>query len=105
MAFHDKTTASVRGNIMAYSDIGLVFSPESQTTLAYNALYEIPNHYAMQGKPPTPAPQRAGKSDVTVAPGFVSVEKSDYRLRQDSLLQNMGDFPYLGAYPPLSLPQ
>ncbi len=105
VAFHDKTTATVRGNIIAYSKVGLLFSPESQTTLAFNALYKNHSHYALQGKPPTPASQRAGKTDVTFVPGFVNFQEGDYRLRQDSLLQNIGDFPYLGASPPVSSSQ
>ena len=105
MAFHDKTEAALRGNIIGSSKVGLLFSPESQTTLAFNALYDNQGNYVMQGTPQTPVPQRAGKTDVTFSPGFVDSQKDDFRLRQDSLLQNIGEFPYLGAHPPLSLQQ
>ena len=103
MAFHDKTEAALRGNIIGYSTVGLLFSPDSQTTLSFNALYKNQGDYVMQGTPHTPVPQRAGKTDVTFAPGFVNWEEDDFRLRRDSLLLNIGEFDYLGAHPPLSL--
>ena len=105
IAFHDKTEAAIRGNIIGYSTVGLLFSPESQTTLSFNALYDNQGDYLMQGTPPTPVPQRAGKTDMTLVPGFVNSQGDDFRLRRDSLLLNIGEFPYLGALPPLSLPQ
>jgi hypothetical protein len=104
IAFHDKAEPSVRGNIIGYSTVGFLFSPESQTTLAFNALYDNQGDYMMQGTPHTPVPQRAGKTDVTLAPGFVNFQEDDFRLRHDSLLINIAEFPYLGALPPRSLP-
>ena len=105
IAFHDGTVATVRGNIIGSSAVGLLFSPQSQTTLAFNALYDNQDDYLLQGTPPTPTPQRAGKTDVPLAPGFVNLQDDDFRLRQDSSLLHIGEFPYLGALPPLSLPK
>ena len=100
LAFHDKTEVVVRGNIIGLSKVGFLFTPESQTTLAFNALYENQGNYLLQGTPPTPIPQRAGKTDVSVDPGFVNVAENDFRLRADSSLLDIGEFPYLGALPP-----
>ena len=102
IAFHDVTEALVRGNIISHSTVGLLFSPQSRTTLAFNALFNNKGNYMMQGTPHTPVPQRAGKTDVTLAPRFVNVEDDDFRLRQDSSLLQVGEFPFLGALPPLT---
>lgn len=105
IAFHDKTEAAVRGNIIGYSTVGLLFSPESQTTLAFNALSDNQGDYILQGTPQVSSPQRAGKTDVTSAPGFVNPQEDDFQLRQDSSLLHLGEFSYLGALPPISLRQ
>jgi parallel beta-helix repeat protein len=102
IAFHDTTEASVRGNIISHSTVGMLFSPESRTTLAFNAFFDNQGNYMMEGTPHTPVPQRAGETDVTLAPRFVNVENDDFRLRQDSSLLQVGEFSYLGALPPLS---
>jgi len=105
MAFHDKAEAVVRGNIISESKIGLLFSPQSHTTLAFNAFYDNPRDYVLDGTPQLPASQHVGKTDVTFTPGFVNPQEDDFRLRADSLLLNIGEFAYLGALPPLSLPK
>ncbi len=105
MAFHDKVQAEVRGNIVGQSKVGFLFAPESQTTLAFNALHDNQSDYLLQATPPTPTPQRGGKTDVTTSPGFVNAQEGDFRLRHDSSLLDIGNFLYLGALPPLSPPQ
>ena len=102
MAFHDKAEAVVRGNIVGQSKVGFLFAPQSQTTLAFNALHDIQGDYLLQGTPPTPIPQRRGKTDMTMVPGFVNSQEGDFRLRHDSSLLQIGDFPFLGALPPLT---
>ena len=54
-----------------------------------------------------PATQPAGPelkpdSDLTVDPRFVDTARDDFRLRADTSLLRIGDFPYLGALPPLT---
>jgi parallel beta-helix repeat protein len=101
-AFEDDAQADVQGNIISQSSVGLLFFPGSHTTLAFNALYGNQGDYLMTGTPPTPVPERAGKTDVMLAPGFVNPEEGDFRLRADSSLIQVGRFPFLGALPPLS---
>ena len=101
VAFHDKAEAVVRGNIIGHSKVGFLFAPESQTTLAFNALYKNEGDYLLEGTPQNPIPQRAGKTDVSLAPGFVNLQESDFRLRPDSSLLHIGEFLHLGALPPL----
>jgi len=101
-AFHDEAQADVQGNIISHSAVGLLFFPGSQTTLAFNSLYGNQGNYVMTGTPPMPVPERAGKTDVTLAPGFVNPERGDYRLRADSPMIQVGTFPFLGALPPMS---
>ena len=103
IAFRDGTVATVRGNVIGFSAVGLSFSAQSHTTLAFNALYDNQANYLLEGTPPTPIPERAGKTDVVLAPGFVNPQEDDFRLRHDSSLLHIGDFSYLGALPPLSL--
>jgi hypothetical protein len=102
LAFHDKAEAVVRGNIIGHSKVGFLFAPQSHTTLAFNALYDNQGDYLLHGTPQIPIPQRAGKTDVSLAPGFVNPQEGDFRLRHDSSLLHIGEFPYLGALPPLS---
>lgn len=101
-AFQDETQAEVQGNIISKSTVGLLFFPGTHTTLAFNALYANQGNYVMTGSPPIPAPERAGKTDIMVAPGFVNSEEGDFRLRADSSMINVGTFPFLGALPPVT---
>ncbi len=100
-AFQDETHAEVRGNIISHSKVGLLFNPKSQTHLAFNALHGNKGNYMLTGTPPTPTSDRAGATDVMVAPGFVNLEEGDFRLRPDSSLLKIGDYSYLGALPPV----
>jgi len=100
-AFQDDAQADVQGNIITNSAVGLLFFPGSRTTLAFNALYGNQDDYLMTGTPPTPVPERAGKTDVRLAPGFVNPEKGDFRLLADSSMIQVGAFPFLGALPPV----
>ena len=102
IAFHDKSQGTIEGNIVSLNKVGLLFSPKSQTTLAFNTLYDNQDDYVLQDPQQTSANPRAGKTDMKLAPGFINLEKNDFRLRQDSLLLNIGEFPFLGAHPPLS---
>jgi parallel beta-helix repeat protein len=101
-AFHDDAQADVQGNIISHSTVGLLFFPGSHTSLAFNALYANQGNYVMTGYPPIPVPERAGKTDVMRAPGFVNPEEGDFRLRADSSMIKVGVFPFLGALPPVS---
>ncbi|RMH34110.1 MAG: hypothetical protein D6690_11355 [Nitrospirae bacterium] len=101
VTFRDQSRGEVRGNIIAYNRVGLQFSPASRTKLAFNAVYHNAVPYQLIGTPPRPAPERAGKSDVTFAPLFVEPMADDFRLRPDSPLIDIGGYPYLGALPPL----
>jgi nitrous oxidase accessory protein NosD len=100
-AFHDDAQADVKGNIISQSSVGLLFFPKSRTTLAFNALYDNQKDYVMTGTPPTPVPERAGKTDVALSPGFVNPDEGDFRLKADSSLIKVGSFPFLGALPPV----
>jgi nitrous oxidase accessory protein NosD len=102
VAFQDDSQADVQGNIISHSAVGVLFFPGSHTTLAFNALYGNKSDYVMTGTPPTPVPERAGKTDVLLAPGFVNPEQGDFRLRADSSMIRVGAFPFLGALPPVS---
>lgn len=101
IAFQDQSQGDVRGNIISYNRIGIRFSPASRTVLAFNALYHNDISYQLISDPPVPAPDRAGKTDVMLAPLFVEPGADDFRLRPDSPLLEIGDYEYLGALPPL----
>ncbi len=101
-AFQDETHADVRGNIISNSKVGLLFHPKSHTQLAFNAFHANKGDYMLTGTPPTPTSERAGKTDLASPPGFVNPKEGDFRLRPDSSLLKIGDFPHLGALPPVS---
>jgi len=101
-AFQDDAQADVQGNIITNSTVGLLFFPGSHTTLAFNSLYGNQGDYVMTGTPPRPVPERAGKTDVRLAPGFVNPDEGDFRLRADSAMIQVGAFSFLGALPPIS---
>lgn len=101
VAFHDEAKAEVRGNIVANNAVAFLFAPKSQTTLAFNALHANERNYLKEGAQPVVFPERAGQSDVTSAPHFVNSEQGDFRLQADSPLLQIGDFPFLGALPPV----
>ncbi len=102
VAFQDQTQAEVKGNIIASSNVGLLFYPKSHVSLAFNAFYGNQGNYFLHGTPPIPSPERAGQTDVVLAPGFVNPDQGDFRLRADSSLLNIGNFPFLGALPPVA---
>ena len=100
VAFHDTAQADVRGNIIAQTKVAFLFAPTSKTTLAFNDLYANEVSYLLDGPQPVSAQARAGQSDVTVAPHFISPEKGDFHLQPDTPLLNLGGFSHLGALPP-----
>ncbi|MGD9851342.1 MAG: nitrous oxide reductase family maturation protein NosD [Nitrospirales bacterium] len=101
VAFHDEAKAEVRGNIVANNGVAFLFATKSQTTLAFNALHGNEANYLREGARPVVFPERAGQSDITSAPHFVNSETGDFRLQADSPLLRIGDFPFLGALPPI----
>ena len=103
MAFHDTTRGDVHGNILMLSQTGFLFSPQSQTTLSFNALFANKVDYQEEGAVSGDAfpKSRMGNHDLTTPPSFVNVEQDDFRLRSDSKLLDVGTFPFLGALPPV----
>ncbi len=101
VAFHDEAKADVQGNILVNHQTAFLFSPSSRTNLAFNALYGNKEDYLLEGTPPLPVPARAGRSDVSLPPGFVRPDAGDFRLRADTPLVGIGEFPFLGALPPI----
>jgi hypothetical protein len=60
------------------------------------------SNYGRPGPPRQPAPELKPDSDLTVDPRFVDTAQDDFRLPADTALVKIGDFPYLGALPPLT---
>ncbi len=106
MAFHDATEGEAHGNILMMSKAGFVFSPKSQTSLSFNALFANTINYQLEGDEPGSTPKaRKGSTDVKRPPAFVNAEQDDFRLRADTPLRGLGTFPFLGALPPLESTQ
>ena len=101
VAFHDTAKADVRGNIIAQTKVAFLFAPTSKTTLAFNDLHANEVNYLLDGPQPVSAQARAGQSDLSLAPHFVSPEEGDFRLQADTPLGNLGGFHFLGALPPV----
>lgn len=101
VAFHDSTQGEVHGNILAHSQIGFLFSPNSQTSLSFNVLYANSADYRIDRSSHLPLSGFRGETDVHLTPAFVSPDHDDFRLRADTPLVKLGGFPYLGALPPV----
>jgi hypothetical protein len=101
-AFLGSSHSEVSGNVVGLNRVGFLFAGAGQVTASYNALHNSEGNYVRGGLPNVPAPELQSLSDVTTDPGFVDAEHDDFRLRPDTTLVNRGQFPYLGALPPLS---
>ena len=77
----------------------VTIAPTATVALSYNALYNK-DDYLRAGPPPVPAPDLKPQSDVAQDPRFVDPANGDFRLRPDSPLKKVGQFDYLGAFPP-----
>ncbi len=102
-AFLGESRSVASGNIVGFNRVGFVVGPRSELRGSFNALYNIDADYLRAGSPNIPAPELKAPSDLHVDPRFVDLERSDFRLRPDTPLVQVGAFPYLGALAPVSL--
>ncbi len=100
-AFLGASQNEASGNVVGLNKIGFLVSPSSRTTTSFNALFNSDGDYVRAGTPNIPAPDLKQDSDVVGDPRFVDAEHDDFRLRSDSGLLNKGQFPFLGALPPV----
>ena len=101
-AFIGASQSEVSGNVVGLNKVGFLFAGSGQAKTSFNALYNSEGNYMRAGSPNTEAPDLQSASDLTADPRFVDAEHDDFRLRPDTTLLNRGQFPYLGALPPLS---
>ena len=101
-AFLGTSQVQAKGNIISLNRFGFLVGPNSQVTLAFNALRNQEANYMRQGSPPQPAPELQSDSDLTVEADFVDTNGDDYRLQAETTLVKIGGFPYLGALPPIA---
>lgn len=100
-AFLGASQNEASGNVVGLNKIGFLVAPSSRTTTSFNALFNSDGDYMRAGSPNTPAPELKQDSDIVGDPRFVDAEHDDFRLRSDSGLLNRGQFPFLGALPPV----
>lgn len=100
-AFLGASQSEASGNVVGLNKVGFLVAPSSRTTTSFNALFNSDGDYMRAGSPNTPAPELKQDSDVLGDPRFVDAERDDFRLRSDSHLLNRGQFPFLGALPPI----
>lgn len=101
-AFLGSSQSEVSGNVVGLNKFGFLFAGAGRVLTSYNALYNTDGDYVRAGSPVTPAPELKSASDIAVDPRFVDPDHDDFHLRADTTLLNMGQFPYLGALPPLA---
>jgi hypothetical protein len=90
----------VTGNVVGLNRVGFLIAPSSQTTTSFNAFFNTDGDYLRVGNPNQPAPELKAQSDITGDPYFVDPAHDDFRLRLDTPLLKIGQFPYLGALAP-----
>lgn len=100
-AFLGASQSDASGNVIGLNKIGFLIAPSSRVTTSFNALFNSDSDYLRAGSPNTPAPDLKQDSDVVGDPHFVDAEHDDFRLRSDSRALNRGQFPFLGALPPV----
>jgi hypothetical protein len=101
-AFLGSSLSEASGNVVSFNRVGFVFAEGGQAKTSYNVLYNSESNYVRGGASNVPAPELQSLSDLVTDPRFVDVDLDDFRLRPDTSLINQGEFPYLGALPPLS---
>lgn len=101
VAFLGASQSDASGNVIGLNKVGFLVGPSSRVTTSFNALFNSEGDYMRAGSPNTPAPDLKQDSDVVGDPRFVDAEHDDFRLRSDSGLLNKGQFPFLGALPPV----
>lgn len=100
-AFLGASQSDASGNVIGLNKVGFLIAPSSRVTTSFNALFNSEGDYIRAGSPNTPAPDLRQDSDVVGDPRFVDAEHDDFRLRLDSGILNRGQFPFLGALPPV----
>lgn len=100
-AFLGASQSEASGNVIGLNKVGFLVSPSSRVTTSFNALFNSEGDYMRAGSPNVPAPELKQDSDVVGDPRFVDAEHDDFRLRSDSGALNRGQFPFLGALPPV----
>ena len=99
-AFLGQSQSDVTGNVVGLNRVGFLIAPSSQTTTSFNAFFNTDGDYLRVGNPNQPAPELKAQSDITGDPYFVDPTHDDFRLRLDTPLLKIGQFPYLGALAP-----
>ncbi len=98
--FQDEARGRVAGNIIDEAQVAVAWSAKNTVVVTHNGFYQVQVKYQVDGQP-APAESQAF-SDVSVAPRFVAPDRGDYRLQADSPLLDVGGFPFLGAFGPVS---
>jgi len=105
-AFLGASQGEAYGNVVGLNKVGFLFAASSHTKTSFNALFNSDGDYVRSGSPQQLAPELKATSDITGDPRFVDPGHDDFRLRADTPLVKIGEFPYLGALAPASnLPQ
>jgi hypothetical protein len=99
-AFLGQSQSDVSGNVVGLNRVGFLIAPSSRTTTSFNAFFNTEGDYLRVGEPNQPAPELKAQSDITGDPYFVDPLHDDFRLRLDTPLLKIGQFPYLGALAP-----
>ncbi|MEY4703828.1 MAG: hypothetical protein RL042_11 [Nitrospirota bacterium] len=99
-AFLGQSRSDVTGNVVGLNRVGFLIAASSQTSTSFNALYNQEGDYLRADNPNEPAPELKAQSDIIGDPYFVDSGHDDFRLRLDTPLLKVGQFPYLGALAP-----
>ena len=99
--FQDESSGEIRGNIITHSKVGVAYSSKNKVTRSYNVFHNNKIHDQINGMTVELASTNNATTALYVQPHFVGPERGDFRLKTDSPLLGVGDFPYLGALGPI----
>lgn len=102
--FQDESSGEIRGNIITNSKVGVAYSTKTKVARAHNAFHANETHDQLNGTSVASASTstKTATTDMYVPPHFVAPDRGDYRLKLNSPLLQVGEFPYLGALGPIA---
>lgn len=100
--FQDESSGEIRGNIITNSKVGVAYSSKANVSRSHNAFHNNGINDQINGIAVASTSANTRTTDLYVQPQFIAPDRGDFRLKADSPLVGVGDFPFLGALAPIA---